>query len=255
MHFHFSINLSGLSVFAHLHYQQRLENNSKSNYLHYPNLKLIRMGQKSDPARGTSSSRVGLGLSRQGIQQMARCIECGLLAIREAKTGALCEADENQRRYKEVRQLNGWEVYHRIPICIEGVVDFCAELKETPDAVIKSDRILALTEQSRECNKFTPYRPGRTPQWHQDKNTEMEIERMRDAQRDKERQWQDEQKDSDRKWQEEQAKLNRRWQLKLAILAAIFSLITGAIGIWLGKTMNLPTQQIPVISRDGPFSK
>jgi hypothetical protein len=162
---------------------------------------------------------------------MVRCIDCGLLALREATTGLSCEADRHQREYVEIRQDRGREVYNRIPVCIEDQVDFCKELQEKPNEVVHPDRILPLINREHGCQKFRRYIPGRSPQDHQDMNAQVEIQRMQDTQREKERQWQQDQKAADRKW-----------QLKLALFAAIFSLVasllTLAIGLVLGKMMK-----------------
>jgi hypothetical protein len=95
---------------------------------------------------------------------MVRCADCGLLALRDKSTGALCEADVYQQKYAEIR-MDGRrnEVFDRIPVCFENVVDFCKELNEKPSEVVHSDKILPLIEAERECEMFTPHKIGRSP--------------------------------------------------------------------------------------------
>jgi hypothetical protein len=183
---------------------------------------------------------------------MVRCTDCGLLALRSAATGALCEAERSQRTYSDIRIGPGRsEIFRRIPVCFALVVDFSKELKEKPDECVHPTKITPLLEQERECPKFFGYMPGRSPQEHQTMVEQIEVQRMQDAQREKERKWQEEQKAADRKWQDdqrandearqearisadrswqkEQKNEDRKWQLKLAILAAILSVVTGLV--------------------------
>ena len=54
------------------------------------------------------------------------------------------------------------------------------------------------------------------------------------------REWQEKRLDADRAFQANQKQDDRKWQVKMAVIAATFSLLTGLVGIMVGKAINPP---------------
>ena len=200
-----------------------------------------------------------------------KCAECGLLALRQSETR---DAHEAEQRTRESGHATGFTESN--PYCFaqaQRIDKECFELKQTAEySTNPYAGVLAVIQHDRECARFVPWQPGRSPKEHQEMVNAQELQRFQDERqaKDQERQeqrdaaqreWQAAQEDArrereaarelaNRKWQEEQNEKNRTWQLHLALLAVV----VGAIGWAIGKYADRPQPQ-PIIIQQPVESK
>jgi hypothetical protein len=127
---------------------------------------------------------------------MAKCAECGYLAVRHLETQTLVGPGNHQRKTGQPPEGNGPRANLDItPVCAVGVPSLRADVGESgvPHAAAAA---LAMNND-RECSKFTPLIPVLTPKEHLD----MAV-----------LEWQRKCEGEDRQWRREEAKELRDFQ-------------------------------------------
>lgn len=87
-----------------------------------------------------------------------------------------------------------------------------------------------------------------------------------EQQKEADRKAREEDKQADRNYQESQRKLqheredriklaDRKWAIVQIVVGAVFSLVTGAIGLWIGKATSSPQAAVPPIIIQLPDGK
>jgi hypothetical protein len=138
----------------------------------------------------------------------------------------LDETDERYRKEGHMEQVAiAQKVIHvQCPICAAGAADFESELgTKTPSP----EQRVSVTNKDRECSKFTTWRPGYTPNEHQDMLNSETLLKLQQEQRERDRRWQGDQRKSDRDWQIRQKRWDRVWSIILAFVAAILGFVLG----------------------------
>ncbi len=142
---------------------------------------------------------------------MAKCADCGFLAMRNVETRVLCETEGgfrttgNHPRMVTVRS----NVYEETPICFKDVRDF-KEIGVQWPATDAEQRVAALN-LDHGCEEWRKWRQGLTPKEHQEMiDRQWMIER------------EDQRRKDDRSWHIKEA-------LGLVLLAGAFAVIGGYI--------------------------
>lgn len=139
---------------------------------------------------------------------MARCSECGFLAIRNGESRNLEELEFGSRQSGEIDEHK----YIRIPVCFVMTVSLdkeAKELRQLPQYKTGQNNIdwNALTKEmlnkERKCESFTEWHQGYTPKEHRE---------MLDRQ-----EWRD--------WQAKQRKEDKRWRMIELIVFGIISVL------------------------------
>ena len=141
---------------------------------------------------------------------MVKCENCGFLTMRHTQTRELLEVEEATRIIGTI--LSG---YIGNPICFAGAFHLESErIMAQKGGLSRTDSLVAILQEQRDCDKFTQWKLGSTPREHQE---------MLD------RQWmlefQEERRKADKEWQSKQ-----NW--KLALIAGGFTIL-GAVLAWL----------------------
>jgi hypothetical protein len=156
---------------------------------------------------------------------MAKCSECGYLAVRNTKTRELVETeqsirdtgvievvyDDTTRRFHEIG--SGYPRYEP-PLCFVGFIDLWSESGDYGHA--STETIKSAIDTERECNKFAKWQPGFTPKEH----WEM-------IDREARLKWQAEREEADRKWRSKEEWRSNIFQAVIAIVAIILGVILG----------------------------
>jgi hypothetical protein len=164
---------------------------------------------------------------------MARCDQCGFLALRSSQSHELDIADEQFRQQGYINQQR----HYALPICAMGVVNFRDEMNPG-----REEMALAAIQKNRSCTEMMRWHPSLTPKEHADmriaeqsraeserRNTEMrEWQERREEQSKRDRA---DEKKSDREWQETQATKSFRRTLLAGAISTVFgAILTLAIG-------------------------
>lgn len=150
---------------------------------------------------------------------MAKCSDCGFLAIRDRQTRELLEVEQVTRDTGKREKISISSLLFDYPICLTRAYDLNLEMGERPNA----EKILAVIQKERLCNEFTEWHQGLTPKGH----WEM-------VDREARLKWQAEREDADRKWREQQEKWHSREEWKRYIFLAVITLVAVILGIILG---------------------
>jgi hypothetical protein len=198
-----------------------------------------------------------------------RCCDCGFLAYPNPATQALEEVTDEERKNGRLHGVNvsPGSYFGLIPSpkCFVMAFDLPLEAQQTYDQAIteqeKKESTKNVLERTRDCVCFCRWRQGYSPKEHKAMQQEQDLRQWQENRLKADREARDEDKKSDREYQEaqkaaenkrqdDQKQADRKWQLKLAMLAAAFSLVTGTIGLLLGKFMNppAPAPQPPIIN-------
>lgn len=142
---------------------------------------------------------------------MAKCAECGFLASRNKSSRLLEETEQ------ETRESGSFSEIYEPPICFKRVENLWASggVKFADTAKYTPEKILSIIQMERDCLSFTKWYQGFTPKEHQ----EM-------VDREARLKWQEEREEADRKWQAHQQRF-------LALIAGLFTILGGAIGVLL----------------------
>jgi hypothetical protein len=121
------------------------------------------------------------------------------------------------------------------PICYRYAADL---LREAGGDSAKKEALLQIVTKRRQCVSFETWRPG------------LNLKELYDMlQNEQLLKWQEEQKRIADEREDKRKKEDRRWQLKVAIAAAIFSLVNALI-VWEVGRYAAPTQpviiQVPI---------
>jgi hypothetical protein len=183
---------------------------------------------------------------------MAKCAECGGLAVRNRFNGLLEEAEQDYRntgRVTDVPRTRPYDLspfgplginidtlHERLPICFENVVSLPLLSKEKAKSrdpsrtdenydrqwSIRDEDIQEVISEERPCSHWTEWRQGSTPQEHRKM---IDRQRLLEFQTKREDDWQKFQAQmaaDDKKWREEQeAKAEERHQQEIRTLQGI----------------------------------
>lgn len=106
---------------------------------------------------------------------MAKCSECGFLAVRNTKTRELVETEQNIRDTGEIEIVfddttrrfheigSGYPMYE-LPLCFVGACDLRPEFGENHKAI----EIKSAISGERKCNSFIKWQQGFTPKEHRE---------------------------------------------------------------------------------------
>ena len=147
---------------------------------------------------------------------MAKCYDCGFLAVRNEKTRELVEMELGYRNTgecpREIDSVKHPNIYgYEYPLCFKLAYNLGEEMKNLTGS--PGEKIRPVIQRDRACEPFAKWRQGFTPKEHQE---------MLD--REKLMEWQKEREEDDRKW-------HRKEQWQLVIVAGIFTLL-GVIITW-----------------------
>jgi hypothetical protein len=126
---------------------------------------------------------------------LAKCSECGLLAVRNRSTGAVCEALEITRQ-KGLHRYGTQDAKTANVFCYAPSPCFPSF---GPEDVGKD--IAAVLNDTRICDESMDYMPGRSPQEH------LQIREMREQ-----REHNLQMLEAEHKWREQQAGRERDWR-------------------------------------------
>ena len=135
------------------------------------------------------------------------CAGCGFLcAFHRHKQEVVPIADSMRTEWTTSMDRNNSLAYFEdVPRCFVSAMPLGKEFKESQKQTDWAKGLEVITRE-RECPRFTPYVPGRPPQWHQDMVDMLELHKLQDSQREKERGWQDAQKTRDELREDEREK-------------------------------------------------
>jgi hypothetical protein len=168
---------------------------------------------------------------------MPRCSNCGFLAVRDINTRQLEEVDGTFREWgrpplKRVAGRNQYKGQYDIPICFVRAHNLYNEVIESgvkPElyyTIVKT-----VIDEDRQCDSFIEWHQGFTPKEHQEMLDRKEMLK-----------WQAEREKEDKEWQQRQREIEHNWQsrqqLFLAIIAGIFTIIGGIIGVIITLIVN-----------------
>ncbi len=186
----------------------------------------------------------------------SKCGECGFLTMRDRRTRQLAEVELELRRTGEMPKLTsahdqyGLEtayesVYESNLICLRHAYDLHQEYIDGEGNYV--ERFKNVLTRERECEHFTKWHQGFTPQDHAQMIRDIEAARAQLAR-----------ENSMKDFQAEQAELNRAQQRTsqlislVAVGVAVLGSITGPIlGAYANSRMAKPPQPINVVMPDG----
>jgi len=157
---------------------------------------------------------------------MAKCVECGFLAVRNIETRSLEEVEFESRRSGDFAGR-----YYYIPICFAMVADYGEELKQLrnlPENATRQNEIgeeiwpkwedlrKTVFSKERKCESFTRWQQGFTPKEHMEMINRKEM----------------------LEWQEKQEKRHSRDEWFRYIFLAVITLVSVALGIFLGHFIH-----------------
>jgi len=107
---------------------------------------------------------------------MAKCSECGFLAVRNTKSRQLEETEQDIRETGVIERLfDDSERVHEIgsgypryepPLCFIGAIDLRTETGKYGEGT--QERIKSAINEERECGSFTQWQQGFTPKEHRE---------------------------------------------------------------------------------------
>lgn len=95
---------------------------------------------------------------------MAKCIECGLLALRSNATRLLIEANDE---FREIGKPHDRLDAFSYPLCSQKVIEIQQLAMSLPESVWGRDkRVLEIINEERDCAEYIPWRMGYSPREH-----------------------------------------------------------------------------------------
>ena len=125
---------------------------------------------------------------------MARCVECGLIALRNVSTGELIEVDDDFRKWRKVTTLPAFDrQIEQYPRCVALAFDLVGECEDAAQRQATATALGEFTdwaqwlrpilEKDRPCKEFAEWRPGSSPKEHRDmvdRQRLLEVQRKRE---------------------------------------------------------------------------
>ncbi len=165
---------------------------------------------------------------------MARCAECGYLAVRNRNTQQLEEVGQHYRDTGESPKTStGFPAWDSTPMCTRKAFDLAKEMK-----AFDASSVLEVISKERNCRNATSYMPGYSPRDHYEKENMDRITQLQAEIRERDRQWQQEQRENDRRWQADQEMQRRRWQSNENRKLWLLGIVTACIGAFLGAYLR-----------------
>jgi hypothetical protein len=172
---------------------------------------------------------------------MAKCAECGFLAVRNVQTRQLEEMEEDYRRTGNSPQVWGdsppYNMYEA-PICFLLVFDLPNEIAKQQGPL--PEGICLVINEERTCEPFIKRRLGSTPKEHQEMIDRQALLK-----------WQAEREDKDRESRKEESKENRKWRFREFIVAVLALAVIVAASI-IGALIQRGGQPIINITTTNP---
>ena len=173
---------------------------------------------------------------------MAKCSECGYLAVRNIDWRNLVEVELDYRNTgecpKRIDYSPPYEIYD-VPRCFKQASNLWDEIQNLQGS--DSEKIRSVIQKDRPCDEFTEWHQGFTPREHQ----EM-------VDREKQLEWQAGREDKDREWRREESKENRKWRFRefiVAVVALAVIVLASIIGALIQRggqpTININTTTNP----------
>lgn len=139
---------------------------------------------------------------------MVKCIECGLLSLRNIETRELDEAEETFRQWGrgtavkwsypvqigdtpfcEEDKLSRY-IHASLPICFARNGDFSSQLKELIIENYDADKVvLMVIGKERHCEAFIEWQQGFTPKEHREMTDRKYMIELEDKRRKNDRKW------------------------------------------------------------------
>jgi hypothetical protein len=169
--------------------------------------------------------------------QMCKCADCGYLSIRKLDSNVLVEVIAGTRKTWTMPEIPGKSQYSQFdpcPVCFVQAANLLEEARSSP----AKDAVLPVITRDRNCSGFIKWCPGYSPKEHREMAMQIELAKLHEEQREKDRRFQDEQREKDRKWQESQAGINRKWQLRVALIGPLLGALLAGLGWVLGKLVR-----------------
>lgn len=110
---------------------------------------------------------------------MVKCIECGLLAVKDEYTKKSCEADKETRETGLHSSSEGnltpakWTCYGNSPKFKDPESWRYGQLTKEGD---EENDTLAAFKENVDCDKFLAYHPGKSPQEHEDMSFQEKMQ-------------------------------------------------------------------------------
>lgn len=141
-----------------------------------------------------------------------QCANCGLLT------------DTNLSHLDLADRSLGYFSADALPQCLFGAADLRREFydiedSDGPEAARAEKRVI---DKPRECQAWTPYVNGFTPQWHAE---QVRIEGLEEQRR----KWQEDLEESRKRWEKDIADSDRRWQKSLRWEGRLWQLLILAV--------------------------
>jgi hypothetical protein len=176
------------------------------------------------------------------MSDVVRCVDCGLVSLRQRQSRELCEIEGIIREKWYVAGLPTIPggTYEGAPICSVRAADLPSEMvAENPEESLRT------INRPRNCQMFVVWHPGFSPKVHREMLSSKQQHEFQAEERGRERAWQSELreqerafqikfKEDERRWQEEQNRINRARQFWYVILAGVI----GLIGVLIGKLVK-----------------
>jgi hypothetical protein len=155
---------------------------------------------------------------------MVRCCECGYLSAYHRERRMRDAVNSEMRESWNVTGADkAAEIFDRVPVCYVDAVDFHDEL---PDISLKLTDVTAVITKERSCEEFVELDSRLTPKEHKARADMIELQKMQNAQRDRDRQWQDEwrvreqqredkRSDKEQEREDKRSETDRQFQLTL----------------------------------------
>jgi len=181
---------------------------------------------------------------------MAKCSECGFLALRDKTTGILVEVNDDYRVSGNIPgYISAYKEYHNYPICFAMAYDLMPEVEEAAqkqsDGEDWNKYVLGIITRERDCTAnrkttgFTKYQQGFTPKEHREM---LDRERLL--------QWQEKREEEDRLFRMQEGGANRRYRIaELVLVFLTIVAILSAAFIQRGEQpiINIITESPPEV--------
>ena len=142
---------------------------------------------------------------------MAKCSDCGYLAVRNVDSRDLEEAEESFRRkgtgpLAEIYSGKGHLRHEKQPLCFAMVHSFRDDFeKAIKEGKPENDRVRQIIQKERPCDEFTEWKQGCTPKEHREMLDRQWMLDYRKKREQEDREWRAKEEKERRKWQQEQS--------------------------------------------------
>jgi hypothetical protein len=189
---------------------------------------------------------------------MPRCADCGFLAVVHRTSRQLMETEPQLRSDWTMPVIGSYSAYESAPVCASQAMP----LGEVENLKRNSGKEAVLTtiRMDRQCNKFTPWRPGLPIEEYHRMLLEQQMLKAQEESRERDRKWQDEQRQGRQQFEASQRekdqarqdmqraddlererirrKSDRIWTAIFILVAAMVGLLFEPVKAWLNGTRS-----------------